>query len=108
VGGGNQPYNIEIVNSICTILDELAPASESYASLIEYVPDRPGHDRRYAMDITKIKNELGWFPKYDLDGGLRKTIKWYLNNKNWVDVILTQNSYSDWMDKNYQKRQEIK
>ena len=108
IGGGNQPYNIEIVNSICAILDELVPATKPYASLIEYIPDRPGHDRRYAMDITKISNELGWLPKYDLEGGLRKTIQWYLHNRDWVNAILTQNNYADWMDKNYQKRQEIK
>ena len=108
VGGGNQPYNIEIVNSICTILDELVPASKPYASLIEYVPDRPGHDRRYAMDITKMSNEFGWLPKYDLSSGLRKTIQWYLDNKDWVEAIMTRNNYSEWLTRNYQKRQEIR
>jgi dTDP-glucose 4,6-dehydratase len=93
---------------ICTILDELIPASEPHACLIEHVPDRPGHDRRYAMDITKIRDELGWFPKHDLEVGLRKTIQWYLHNKDWVNVVLTQNNYSDWMEKNYGKRQETK
>ena len=108
VGGGNQPYNIEIVNSICAILDELVPVSVPYASLIEHVPDRPGHDRRYAMDITKINDELGWSPKYDLKSGLRQTIQWYLHNRDWVEIVLAQNHYSDWMEKNYQKRQEMK
>jgi dTDP-glucose 4,6-dehydratase len=71
VGGGNQPYNIDLVMQICAILDQLHPVSSSYSSLITYVPDRPGHDRRYAMDITKIRAELGWVPRHDIDAGLR-------------------------------------
>jgi dTDP-glucose 4,6-dehydratase len=71
VGGGIQPYNIDLVMQICAILDQLHPVSSSYSSLITYVPDRPGHDRRYAMDITKIRAELGWVPRHDIDAGLR-------------------------------------
>lgn len=108
IGGGNQPYNIQIVQSVCSLLDELVPASEPHASLIKHVPDRPGHDRRYAMDITKIKNDLGWLPKYDLQSGLRKTIRWYLDNQDWVESVQAQDHYSDWMEKNYLKRQETK
>lgn len=107
IGGENQPFNIEIVNMICEILDELKPASKPYASLIQYVPDRPGHDRRYAMNIDKIKNELGWSPRHDLANGLRKTIEWYLAHENWVNSVVSQNNYQDWLTKNYQKREEI-
>lgn len=108
IGGENQPFNIEIVNMICEILDELRPASKAYTSLIKHVPDRPGHDRRYAMNIDKIKNELGWLPKHDLTNGLRKTVEWYLANGDWVKSIITQSNYQNWLDKNYQKREEKK
>ncbi|MBL8097817.1 MAG: dTDP-glucose 4,6-dehydratase [Anaerolineales bacterium] len=108
IGGENQPTNIEIVNMICKFLDELKPASSPYASLIEHVPDRPGHDRRYAMNIDKIKNELGWSPKHTLANGLRETVEWYLSNIDWVNLITSQNNYQNWLNKNYQNREEIK
>ncbi len=104
VGGGNQPYNIDLVNEICAVLDELQPASVSYATLITHVTDRPGHDRRYAMDISKIKSELGWQPKYDIESGLHETVEWYLANLDWVAKILQENDFQAWMDKNYAKR----
>lgn len=107
IGGENQPFNIEIVDLLCQILDELKPTSKTYASLIQYVPDRPGHDRRYAMNIDKIKNKLGWSPKHDLANGFRKTIEWYLAHENWVNSVVSQNNYQDWLTKNYQKRKEI-
>lgn len=105
-GGGNQPYNIDLVKELCAILDELQPAAQPYASLIVSVPDRPGHDRRYAMDITKIRAELGWTPKHDLESGLRATVKWYLKHEDWVQAILKEKDYQAWLEKNYQRRGE--
>jgi dTDP-glucose 4,6-dehydratase len=106
VGGGNQPYNIDLVKALCAILDELRPAAKPYASLITSVPDRPGHDRRYAMDITKIREELGWTPKHDIESGLRETVKWYLTHTDWVEAILKEKDYQTWLEKNYQQRGE--
>jgi len=85
IGGNNEVCNIDIVNIICTILDELRPRPDgnSYAELINYVQDRPGHDFRYAIDASKIKNDLGWKPKETFETGIRKTIQWYLDNENW-------------------------
>jgi len=104
IGGGNQPYNIDLVKEICAILDEMKPAKKPYASLIKLVPDRPGHDRRYAMDITKIRNELAWLPKYDIESGLRETVKWYLENEDWVQAVMKENDYKTWLEKNYVRR----
>ena len=106
VGGGNQPYNIDLVKEMCAVLDDLRPVEKSYSSLITYVPDRPGHDRRYAMDITKIRNELGWLPKHEIESGLRETVKWYLDNSDWVKTIMMQDGYGTWLNKNYAKRGE--
>jgi dTDP-glucose 4,6-dehydratase len=104
VGGGNQPYNIDLVNELCAILDELRPAPVSYASLITHVTDRPGHDRRYAIDISRIKAELGWQPRHDIESGLRETVEWYLANLDWVAKISEENDFQAWMEKNYDKR----
>lgn len=104
VGGGNQPYNIDLVREICAILDELRPGSAPHAALMSHVPDRPGHDRRYAMDITKIRGELGWMPRHDLESGLRQTVEWYLAHDDWVKAVLSQDGYGDWLKKNYEKR----
>ena len=104
VGGGNQPYNIDLVEEICAVMDELQPATSSYSSLITHVPDRPGHDRRYAMDITKIRNDLGWLPKHEIESGLRETVNWYLDNMDWVKTIMAQDGYGSWLDKNYANR----
>jgi dTDP-glucose 4,6-dehydratase len=108
VGGNNQPPNLEIVHTICKTLDEYVPDSphKPHESLIKFVADRPGHDRRYAMDITKIGSELGWEPREWLESGLKKTIEWYLTNEAWVAAIQKQSEYQQWMDKNYQKRGE--
>ncbi len=104
IGGGNQPTNLEIVQHICSILDELQPAGAPHERLITHVPDRLGHDRRYAMDITKIHAELGWMPRHNLTSGLRATIEWYLGHLEWVAVIAQQSGYNEWLKKNYGKR----
>ncbi|MGQ9834359.1 MAG: dTDP-glucose 4,6-dehydratase [Candidatus Villigracilaceae bacterium] len=108
VGGGNQPYNIDLIRQICSLLDDLRPAPVKYASLITHVTDRPGHDRRYAMDTRKIRAELGWRPRHDLTSGLRATVEWYLHNPAWVQAIRSQNDYQTWLQKNYGKRKEQK
>ncbi len=106
IGGNNQPTNLELIKHICKILDDQIPNSPYYPheNLITFVNDRPGHDRRYAMDITHIQTQLGWQPEEDLASGLRKTVDWYLNNLNWVEKIRSQPVYADWMDQNYGKR----
>jgi dTDP-glucose 4,6-dehydratase len=92
IGGHNEKQNIEVVKTICSILDELRPEHpntiSSYAELITYVADRPGHDARYAIDASKIKRELGWVPEESFDSGIRKTVEWYLNNEDWWSRIL--------------------
>jgi dTDP-glucose 4,6-dehydratase len=106
IGGGNQPTNLTIVKTVCDLLDELIPSSTTHHELIQFVTDRPGHDRRYAMDITKIQRELGWSPRHSLVEGLGLTVEWYLSNTTWTSAILKQNDYQVWMDKNYQKREQ--
>ncbi|MDP8287738.1 MAG: dTDP-glucose 4,6-dehydratase [Candidatus Electryonea clarkiae] len=97
IGGDNQPTNLEIVDAICELIDELRPDSPNipHQKLKEFVTDRPGHDRRYAMNISKIDRELNWKPKYDLKNGLRKTVEWYLSNPDWINTIRKQQQYSD-------------
>ena len=104
IGGGNQPTNIEIVKTICAILDKIEPKSEPYANLIHYVTDRPGHDRRYAMNIEKIRAQLNWQPKFDLERGLLHTVKWYLSHLDWLNAILAEKDYQNWVQINYQGR----
>jgi dTDP-glucose 4,6-dehydratase len=106
IGGGNQPYNIDLVKKICTLLDELRPAGAPHASLITHVSDRPGHDRRYAMDSSKIREELGWRPRHSIDSGLRETVLWYLANLEWVAKISKGTGFQAWMKENYGKRGE--
>ena len=108
IGGDNQPTNVEIVEMICRILDEKLPdpAAGSRSSLIQYVSDRPGHDRRYAINNTKIQRSLGWAPKYSLEEGLNKTVNWYLENPKWIEEIQNKQSLQDWNRKNYLEREE--
>ena len=106
VGGGTQPTNLTVVETLCDMLDELAPKPTEHRQLIEYVADRPGHDRRYAMDIHKIQRELGWSPRYDIKEGLLHTVKWYLNNADWCAAIQRGDAYQTWMQKNYQDREK--
>jgi dTDP-glucose 4,6-dehydratase len=95
VGGGNERTNLDLVDRLCDALDELRPAAanqslggaSSYRSLKTHVPDRPGHDRRYAIDATKIRHELGWRPRHDLESGLRATVQWYLDHREWCDHV---------------------
>ena len=104
VGGGNQPYNLDLVKKICALLDEARPEGSPYAALITHVSDRPGHDRRYAMDSAKIREELGWQPRHDIDSGLRETVSWYLDNLDWVAKVSEGSGFQDWIKQNYEKR----
>jgi|SRR5947209_6515391 len=101
IGGEQEMSNIEVVNIICEVLDKLRPAARSYSKLVQFVKDRPGHDRRYAMNISKIRRELGWEPKESFKSGIRKTVEWYLANPQWVSGV-TSGSYRDWIKKQYQ------
>lgn len=114
IGGWNEKANIDIVHTLCGLLDELAPAAErkvinqktgepvqGYAELIAYVTDRPGHDRRYAIDARKIERELGWKPAETFETGIRKTVQWYLANQEWVTGVM-DGSYRDWVQKQYE------
>ena len=83
IGGHNEKQNIDVVKSICAILDELVPLNIQYSSLITHVSDRPGHDMRYAIDASKIQKELGWVPLETFETGMRKTVQWYLENAEW-------------------------
>jgi dTDP-glucose 4,6-dehydratase len=101
VGGWNEKPNLEIVHAVCDIVDEMAPrAAGSRRELITFVKDRPGHDRRYAMDARKIERELGWRPKETFETGIRKTIRWYLENEEWVKDV-TNGSYRQWISTQY-------
>ncbi|MCE7526031.1 MULTISPECIES: dTDP-glucose 4,6-dehydratase [unclassified Polynucleobacter] len=102
VGGWNEKTNLEVVNTICSILDELRPRSSggSYAEQIRFVTDRPGHDRRYAIDASKLERELGWKPAETFATGIRKTVEWYLANPEWVAGVQS-GSYRDWINQHY-------
>jgi dTDP-glucose 4,6-dehydratase len=108
IGGDNQPTNLEIVQKISAVLDDVAPDSGTSPreSLIQFVTDRPGHDRRYAMDIRKIQTELGWEPQHDLERGLRQTVLWYLENRDWLEAIIIEKDYQSWLSINYERRGE--
>jgi dTDP-glucose 4,6-dehydratase len=104
VGGWNEMPNIEIVKTVCALLDEMRPdPSGPHARLIAYVKDRPGHDRRYAIDAGKIDRELGWKPAETFETGIRKTVRWYLDNMAWVEHVAS-GDYRKWLDTNYAER----
>jgi hypothetical protein len=105
VGGCNQRSNREVVGTLCALLDELVPDSpyKPHTQLMTTVKDRPGHDRRYAIDATKIEREIGWRPEESFESGLRKTVEWYLANKDWVEGV-TSGSYQQWVAANYGNR----
>ena len=98
----------EVVNAICHILDKECPHSAfiPHNKLITYVPDRPGHDKRYAIDAHKISQQLGWRPTEDFASGLLKTVRWYLSNQSWVTSIV-QGDYQQWLTQNYQNREAL-
>ena len=102
VGGWNEKPNIEIVNTVCALLDELRPRADGkpYKEQISYVTDRPGHDRRYAIDARKLERELGWKPAETFDSGIRKTVEWYLANGEWVRNVQS-GAYREWVEKQY-------
>ena len=99
IGGNSEKSNIEVIREICKVLCELKPGT-IFESLITYVKDRPGHDRRYAMDCAKIRSELGWTPSESFSSGLRKTVQWYLAHEEWISSV-TSGAYRDWIDLHY-------
>ncbi len=105
IGGWNEKPNLEIVHTVCALLDELCPRADGkpYKEQITYVADRPGHDRRYAIDASKIKRELGWKPDETFETGIRKTVAWYLENQAWVTNVQS-GTYREWLEKNYTER----
>ena len=104
IGGGNEMHNIDIVRTVCTLLNELRPdPAGPYARLITHVADRPGHDRRYAIDARKIERELGWRPAETFASGIRKTVRWYLDHADWVAEVQS-GAYRDWVATNYAQR----
>jgi len=102
VGGWNEKPNLDVVHTICQLLDQMRPRSDgvSYADQITFVTDRPGHDRRYAIDARKIERELGWRPAESFESGIRKTIAWYLDNAEWVSQV-TSGAYRQWVGQHY-------
>ena len=102
VGGWNEKPNLEVVHTLCQILDELSPRADgrSYRNQITFVTDRPGHDRRYAIDARKLEQELGWRPAETFESGIRKTLRWYLDHQDWVNNV-TSGAYRDWVGKQY-------
>ena len=102
IGGWNEKANLEVVHTLCDLLDELKPREDgkSYKDQITFIKDRPGHDRRYAIDATKISNELGWKPEETFETGIRKTVQWYLDNQDWVANVQS-GEYQHWLNKNY-------
>jgi len=104
IGGENEWENIKLVNRLCEIVaNKMGKDKDYYKKLITFVKDRPGHDRRYAINCDKIKNKLGWKQSVDFEKGLEKTVDWYLNNKEWVETVKS-GEYKKWVEMNYDKR----
>jgi dTDP-glucose 4,6-dehydratase len=104
IGGWNEKPNLDIVRTVCALLDEMRPSPEgSYARLVTFVKDRPGHDRRYAIDARKVERELGWRPAETFETGIRKTVRWYLDHPQWVAGVIS-GAYREWVDANYGAR----
>ena len=104
VGGESERANIDVVNGVCELLDVARPRSKGrYSELITFVKDRPGHDRRYAIDISKVRRELGWRPKESFESGLARTVRWFLENQAWVEGV-TSGAYRSWVERNYGAR----
>lgn len=105
IGGNSERSNLQVVYKLCDLLDELSPdpAVGNRRQLVQFVPDRPGHDRRYAIDASKIARELGWSPRVSFEDGLRRTVKWYLKSENWIQTIRT-GAYRQWIQQNYEQR----
>ena len=100
IGGWNEKTNLEVVHTLCEMLDKVKPKTKSYKEQIAFVKDRPGHDRRYAMDARKIEKELGWKPEETFESGIQKTVDWYLNNAKWVEDV-TSGNYKNWVATQY-------
>ena len=105
IGGSNQQSNLSVVHTLCALLDEMAPGAKPYADLITHVADRPGHDRRYAIDARKIEGELGWHAAESFATGMRKTVAWYLANGPWMEGV-TSGAYRQWIEQNYSSRED--
>jgi len=103
VGGLNEQKNLDVVQILCSIMDELHPSGAPHDQLITYVKDRPGHDRRYAIDCRKLQGQLGWAPKESFATGIRKTVQWYIDNPGWVEKVVS-GEYRDWIVGNYSAR----
>lgn len=103
IGGHNEKKNLDVVHTICDLLDKIVPKEASYKAQITYVADRPGHDRRYAIDAEKISRQLGWKPQETFETGIRKTVEWYLTNTNWVQNVKS-GAYQCWIEQNYGER----
>ncbi|WP_237932508.1 dTDP-glucose 4,6-dehydratase [Buttiauxella sp. S19-1] len=103
IGGHNEKKNLDVVLTICDLLDEMVPKNTSYREQITYVADRPGHDRRYAIDASKISHDLNWKPQETFESGIRKTVDWYLTNQQWVENIKS-GAYKSWIEQNYGER----
>ncbi len=105
IGGNSERNNLHVVETICDLVDELRPDASigPRRKLITFVADRPGHDRRYAIDAGKIDRELGWRPAVDFERGLRETVEWYLNHSSWIENVRS-GAYLDWIRQNYEER----
>jgi dTDP-glucose 4,6-dehydratase len=103
IGGWNEKPNLEVVKAVCDLLDQIKPKADgtSYQTQIQFVKDRPGHDRRYAIDATKMERELDWKPQETFETGLRKTIEWYLSNEHWLAQV-SSGAYREWTTEHYQ------